>query len=271
MPATPATDREPSPCPPCRSYFFALEEVACLAPSRGSTASCWPHAANDLDHWPTHGRFASAKSPRIAKRCSRAETSFAEFGRRRGCRGPRWAEARSPSPNKEVAAAGWAGARIAANRDVAGGRLRSASHVVERGPMASARRRSTLRSPRNPSRPGEDSGARERRTEPRPGLPLATTPPGTPAAQRRANSAAGESTQSTKEMPAESGHVQKRQRPQAANGIAIGRATEDTNRGAASMRRANASANARSACVSTSATSSTCAGAGSAASMHWNT
>jgi hypothetical protein len=37
--------------------------------------------------------------------------------------------------------------------------------------MASARRRSKLRNPRNPSRPGEDSGARERRAKPLPTLP----------------------------------------------------------------------------------------------------
>lgn len=56
---------------------------------------------------------------------------------------------------------------------------------------------------------------------------------------------------------------------QAASGSAIER--EETSRGCASMRRAKASASARSAWVSTSATSSTCAGAGKAASMHWNT
>ena len=39
--------------------------------------------------------------------------------------------------------------------------------------MASARSRSKLQNPRNPSRPGEDSGARERRAKPLPTLPLA--------------------------------------------------------------------------------------------------
>ena len=48
-----------------------------------------------------------------------------------------------------------------ANRDGAGGSLRSASHVVERGPMASARWSSKLRSTRNPRRPGRIPVARE--------------------------------------------------------------------------------------------------------------
>src|SRR5471032_1335005 len=79
-------------------------------------------------------------TPSLAQRMrSRADSDLAAFGRRRSCRGPRWAEARQLFPNKEVAAAGWAGARLAANRDVAGGRLRSANHAIERGPTASAR------------------------------------------------------------------------------------------------------------------------------------
>ena len=66
---------------------------------------------------------------RSAKRFSRAETSSAECRRRAGCRAPRRGETRNSSPTKEVAAAGWAGARLAANRDVAGGRPRSANHA----------------------------------------------------------------------------------------------------------------------------------------------
>src|SRR6201986_5225881 len=58
--------------------------------------------------------------------------------------------------------------------------------LLDAANMASARWQSKLRSPRNPSRPGEDSGARERRAEPRPSLP-----PATPPARNASRAAAG--------------------------------------------------------------------------------
>ena len=39
MPATPATDREPSPCPPCRGYFFCLGRVCVSRPVEGLDSS----------------------------------------------------------------------------------------------------------------------------------------------------------------------------------------------------------------------------------------
>ena len=92
----------------------------------------------------------------------------------------------------------------------------------------------------------------------------------TKAAKAKAKAKAGNKNARQSGHP----HSSHRTSNQAANGNGTAREATAANRaigGIASMRRANASANARSACVSTSATSSTCAGAGSAASMHWNT
>src|ERR1700758_5860110 len=74
---------------------------------------------------------------------------FAAKRWRAGCRGPRWAEtAFLPTANAPTGRVGRGLDRRRDRRD-AGGRVRSASHLAERGPTASARRAAQPRSPRN--------------------------------------------------------------------------------------------------------------------------
>ena len=73
---------------------------------------------------------------------------------------------------------------------------------VQRGPMASARRLSKLRSPRKTGRSGRASDAREPESR-APAQPTASdhAPPGTPGAQRLATSAAGKSARANGRKP----------------------------------------------------------------------
>ena len=128
---------------------------------RRATASLWRRSAGTAIRC---SRQARRPADRLA-----AGIDAASMARRCQCPYQKWRWFFFTRPG--AGAAGWAGAWIAGNRDVAGGSPRSANHVVERGPTASARTQSKLRNPRNPSRPGEDSGARERRAKPLPTLP----------------------------------------------------------------------------------------------------
>jgi hypothetical protein len=131
--------------------------------------------------------FADAKPPR----CWPVAVAFAACGRRRGCLGPRWAEtAFLPTANAPTGRVGRGLDRRRDRRD-AGGRFRSASHVAERGPTASARSKSKLRSPRNPRRSGRIQAHVSGEPSPGPACRSRHRPPGTPAAQRLATSAAG--------------------------------------------------------------------------------
>ena len=139
---------DPSPSPPCRSAHLLLEEMACLGPSRASTAFaprpccgwrcrvwtgssrvCIPASPWQCLHAPAphpHRTRADASRPR----CSPANPSFAAFGQRRSCRGPRWAETRHLPPTKPAHDRAGRGLDRRRDRRDAGGSPRSASHAT---------------------------------------------------------------------------------------------------------------------------------------------
>ena len=107
--AVPSPAREATTFADFQIRGFFKTEVACLGPSRASTAPCRSHAASPLGRWPARGRFASAcltsqfvddAAPTIHDRQhARSDLSGPRQGVRsatpaRGCRGPRWAETR---------------------------------------------------------------------------------------------------------------------------------------------------------------------------------
>ncbi len=169
-----------------------------------------PNAASDAVAGRQHGRFASVNSPRDSVRdvsrcaerssgayghghghghghartharthareagCSCAKPNSAAFGRRRGCRGPRWAETRNASHQTVSPAAGWVGAWIAGELSVRGTLRPLALGSPERGPPA-------LRGVIKATGPSETSPRRQGEPESRaPAQPAASdhAPPG---------------------------------------------------------------------------------------------
>jgi|GEM_PF-2531883 len=103
-------------------------------------------------------------------------------GHRRGLDGPsmpkplpKTANVFSHLPTRPSGRVGWGFDRRRDRRD-AGGSHRSANHVIERGPTASARKKSKLRNPLNPAVQAGFRRTASRRAEPQPGLPLASRP-----------------------------------------------------------------------------------------------
>ena len=131
-----------------------------------------PNAANEVVA--REQRFVPAcvwLRGREAAACMQVSGASAAREWRASCRGPRWAETRHLFQKQMRRPAGWAGARIAGATGAARAEVPGPpAQPVERGPMASARRSSKLRSTRisAPFRP--DTDARQA-GEPSPGPP----------------------------------------------------------------------------------------------------
>ena len=128
-------------------------------------------------------RFADASRPRGWQ----ARISFAAFGQRRSCRGPRRAETRHLFQKQMRRTAGWAGARIAGESDRCG--RKSPVRQPRSSSAARWRARGGCRSHGARGRPAVQAGLQmhvSRRAESLPTLPQRPCSPGTPGAQRRA-------------------------------------------------------------------------------------